>query len=135
MLACAQAAAQEVATPEVSNSGMDAPLFYQLLVGEMQLSGGSPAGAFEILLDAARRQGDEQLFQRAVEIALQSRAGDQALAAAQAWRTAKPRSTAPLRYQTQILLALNRHAELAEPLKAWVALAPADERPGLIASL
>ena len=131
----AQTIAADAAKPAPANSAMDAPLFYQLLIGEIELRSGRVANAYEVLLDAARRQGDETLFQRAVEIALQARAGDQALAGVQAWRTAKPRSVAPLRYQTQILLALNRPAEIAEPLTTWLALVPAPERPGLIAGL
>ena len=47
-----------------------------------------------------------------MEIALQARAGEQALEAARAWRAAKPTSLAPLRYQSQILLALNRVDDL-----------------------
>ena len=43
------------------------------------------------MLDAARRTSDEQLFRRATDIALQARAGDQALAAVRAWREARAR--------------------------------------------
>jgi tetratricopeptide (TPR) repeat protein len=116
-------------------SALDAPLFYQLLIGELELKEGRPGNAYQVMLDAARRQADDDLFQRAVEIALQSRAGEQALAAALAWREARPLSVAAMRYQVQILLALNRGDDLAEPLGAWLAAAPAMERPGLIASL
>ena len=119
----------------IKNSALDAPLFYQLLIGEIELSAGRAGNAYEVMLDAARRQNDESLYQRAVEIALQARAGDQALAAAQAWRTAKPTAVAPLRYITQILLALNKLDEVSEPLAAWLAAAPTMERPGLIAGL
>ena len=119
----------------IKNSTLDAPLFYQLLIGEIELSAGRAGNAYEVMLDAARRQNDESLYQRAVEIALQARAGDQALAAAQAWRTAKPTAVAPLRYITQILLALNKLDEVSEPLAAWLAAAPTMERPGLIAGL
>ena len=55
------------------------------------------------MLDAARRTKSEQLFQRATDIALQARAGDQALAAATAWRRALPQSQEALRYQVQFL--------------------------------
>ena len=145
-LACAAVAAQAPpgatdlaadAAPAapIENSALDAPLFYQLLIGEIELSAGRAGNAYQVLLDAARRQNDESLYQRAVEIALQARAGDQALAAAQAWRTAKPTALAPLRYITQILLALNKLDEVAEPLAAWLAAAPTMERPGLIAGL
>ena len=133
--AAAPAAAANVAPSPAVKSGLDAPLFYQLLIGEIELKSGRPGNAFEVILDAARRQADESLYQRAVEIALQARAGDQALTATQAWRNAKPQSVAALRYQVQILLAINKVDETAEPLAAWLAAAPVIERPGLIAGL
>ena len=128
-------AAAPAAAATAASSTLDAPLFYQLLIGEIELKSGRPGNAFEVILDAAKRQGDESLFQRAVEIALQARAGDQALAATQAWRSAKPQSVAVLRYQVQILLALNKLDDTAEPLAAWLANAPVIERPTLIAGL
>ena len=131
--ASAPAAAAEPAGP--LNSSLDAPLFYQLLIGEIELSAGRPGNAFEVMLDAAKRQGDDALYQRAVDIALQSRAGEQALAAARAWRTARPRLVAPARYESQILLALNRPDELAAPMAAWLEAVPTMARPDLIANL
>lgn len=127
--------AGSIAQETAQNSVMDAPLFYQLLIGEMELSAGRAGNAFEVILDAAQRHNDASLFQRAVEIALQARAGDQALAAARAWRKALPESTDSLRYQSQILLALNRPNDMVEPIAAWLASVPATERPGLIANL
>lgn len=117
------------------NSRLDAPLFYQLLIGEMQLQQGQPGAAYSLFLDAARRTRDEQLFRRAVDIALQGRAGDEALAAARSWRATLPASTEALRTQLQILGAMNRIADAAEPLSQLLALTPEAERPGLIASL
>ena len=133
----AQAGAQAPASasPPPTNSSLDAPLFYQVLIGEIELRSGRVANAFEVVLDAAKRQGDEALFQRATDIALQARAGEQALGAVQAWRSAKPRSISPLRYQTQILLAINRPADIADPLSVWLSLVPTMERPALIAGL
>jgi tetratricopeptide (TPR) repeat protein len=131
----ATVAAAAAASAPPTNSALDAPLLYQLLIGEIELKSGRPGNAYEVILDAARRQADESLFQRAVEIALQARAGDQALAATQAWRNAKPQSVAALRYQVQILLALNKIDETVEPLVAWLAAAPVIERPALIAGL
>src|SRR5512145_2750985 len=95
--AAAQSAPAEPAKPPVSNSAIDAPLFYQLLIGEIELSAGQAGNAYQIMLDAARRTRDELLFRRATEIALQARAGDQALAATKAWRTARPESLEPIR--------------------------------------
>ena len=66
---------------KVENSNLDAPLFYQLLLGEIELRDGQAGTAYQLMLDAANRAKDEQLFRRATEIALQARAGDQALAA------------------------------------------------------
>ena len=116
-------------------SGLDALLFYQLLIGELELQTGRPAVAVEVLLDAARRSRDEQLYQRAVEVALQARAGDQALAAARAWRIGLPESLMALRFQVQILAALGRTAESAEPIRSLLARAQGNERAGIMASL
>ena len=116
-------------------SALDAPLFYQILIGEIELRQGEPGAAFEVILDAARRTRDDGLFRRAVDIALQGRAGDQALAASRAWRSARPESQDALRLQLQVLLALNRPAEIAEPLKSLLDFTPAAERNALIALL
>ncbi len=121
--------------PPVVNSPIDAALFYQLLIGEIEANAGQAGNAYEIVLDAARRTRNEQLFRRATEIALRARAGDQALAATRAWRTARPESAEAIRLQLQILVALNRPADLAEPLRALLQVTPAAERAPLIASL
>ncbi|MBX3641872.1 MAG: tetratricopeptide repeat protein [Rubrivivax sp.] len=123
------------AKPPVLNSNLDAPLFYQLLIGEIELSDGQAGNAYQIMLDAARRGRDEQLFRRATEIALQARAGEQALAATRAWRTAHPQSLEAIRLQLQILLSLNRLNELGEPLHALLTATPVAERPAVIGAL
>ena len=134
--AVAQAAETAAAAPtELANSALDAPLFYHLLLGEMELSSGRAGNAFELILEAARRQADGVLFQRAIDIALQARAGDQALGASRAWRTALPESVDAVRYQFQILLALNRVDELAEPIATWLSRVAAAERVALITGL
>ena len=75
------------------------------------------------------------MFRRATEIALHARAGEQALTAVSAWRTAHPESLDALRLQLQILLSMNRTAELAEPLQALLAATPVAERESLIGGL
>jgi len=127
-------AASAPAKAEPENSSLDAPLFYQLLIGEIELSSGHPGSAYEVVLDAAKRTRDESLFQRACDIALQARAGEQALDAAKAWRQAAPESIDARRYQLQILIALNRAEEAGEPLKSWLAMTPPDQRPAMIAA-
>lgn len=116
-------------------SALDAPLFYQLLIGEMQLRSGQPGVAYGVILDAARRTKDEALFQRAMDIALQARAGDEALAATRAWRAALPQSSAALRAQLQILVALNRVAEAAEPLGVLLSVSDVQRQQSVIRSL
>ena len=130
-LAGAPAAAQAPA----GNSDMDGRLLFQLIIGELALSQGDAGTAYDWLLDAARRSKDEGLFRRTVDIALQARAGDQALAASRAWRLARPESLDALRVQMQILLALNRASEVTEPLRSLLEQTPAAERGGLIAAL
>ena len=50
------AAAQTVASNESSaNSGLDAQLFYQLLIGEIEFRSGEAGTAYQVLLDAARK--------------------------------------------------------------------------------
>jgi tetratricopeptide (TPR) repeat protein len=129
------ASAQSPAAAAPSPSALDAALFYQLLLGELDLRNGDPAAAYAKFIDVARRTRDEALFRRSVEVALQARSGDSALAAARAWRIALPESPDALRFELQILAVLNRGTEMAEPIKQLLATTPAAERPGVISSL
>ncbi len=131
--AAAPETAAEAAPP--ANSALDDRLFYQLLIGEMALNSGDAGSAYELMLDAARRTRDEALFRRAVDIALKARAGEQALAATRAWRTASPRSADALRLQLQILLLLNRPTAVGEPLKLLLAQTLPADLPDLISAL
>lgn len=129
----ASAASTAAAAPD--NSEMDAPLFYQLLVGELELRTGQAGVAYQVLLDAARRTKDETLFQRVVNIAVQARAGDQALIAAKAWRDAVPASLEAQQSTIQLLAVLNRPAEVVDPLRSLLALTPEPQRASVLASL
>jgi len=131
----APAAPDAATAPPVQNSTIDAPLFYQLLIGEIELSTGQAGTAYQIMLDAARRTGDDRLYRRATEIALQARAGEQALVATRAWRTARPASMEAIQLQLQILLSMNRIDELPEPMRALIAGTPAAERAAVIGAL
>ncbi len=129
------ALAQPAAPTAVENSALDAQLFYQLLIGEIELRSGEAGTAYQVVMDAARRSRDEQLFRRATEIALQARAGDQALSSVMAWRSALPHSVEAHRYLIQLLVALNRADEAVEPLRSLIQLTPESERPALILSM
>jgi len=119
--------------PAPQPSALTADLFYEILMGEMTARSGDPGSGYALVLDAARRLRDGKLFQRAVEIALQSRSGDAALAAARAWQETLPTSRDARRIELQILIALNRIGETVEPLRAEVAATSQIERPILMA--
>ncbi len=126
-------AAKAAAEPAPQPSALTADLFYEILMGEMTTRSGDPGSGYALVLDAARRLRDGKLFQRAVEIALQSRSGDAALAAARAWQETLPASRDARRIELQILIALNRIGETVEPLRAEVAATSQIERPLLMA--
>ena len=123
------------AQPPVQNSNLNAVLFYQLLLGELNVQAGEPGSGFAIILDAARKTKDEALFQRATELALQSRSGEAALQAARSWKSSLPHSQEANRYILQILLALNRTDEAGRALSATIASLPIQEQSATIASI
>ncbi len=137
------AVAQSTSTPPTTatipaatpSSNLDAALFYQLLQGEMQVTAGDPGAGFSLLLDAARKRKDGQIFRRAVEVALQSRSGEAALTAAQAWAQALPESVDAHRHVLQILLALNRPGETASALRNLLERSDAAERDAVISAI
>jgi tetratricopeptide (TPR) repeat protein len=128
----ASANTQASETDKVDNSAMTGELLYEILLGEMNLRQGEPAAGFSLLLDAAKKSNDVQLFDRAVEIALQARSGDGALLAARAWSQAWPQDRKANNQLLQILLAVNQISESLEPLKKEMALAPEAERDATI---
>ena len=126
---------KETKEVEIPSSVLDAQLFYQLLIGELSAGAGEPGPAVSLILDAAQKTNDVQLYQRATELALQSRSGEAALQAARSWKKAHPASMEANRYILQILLALNRVTESAEPLRVLLDLTPALERPQTLAAV
>jgi len=116
-------------------SALDAVLFYQILLGELNAGQGSPGSGFSILLDAARKTRDPTLFQRAVDIALQARSGEAALQAAQTWKREIPGAKEANRYVLQILLALNKVEEAGKALATSINELPNDEQSAAIGSI
>ena len=86
-------------------------------------------------MDAARKTKDEALYQRATELALQSRSGEAALQAARSWKSSLPESQEANRYILQILLALNKVEEAGQTLKSTLAGLPIEEQSSAIASV
>src|SRR6218665_1160824 len=99
------------ATDRRRKPARDAKLFYEIFLGELTTRMGDPGAGYALMLEAARRSADGQLYQRAADIALQSRSGEHALAAARAWKQALPQSREANRYLLPILVALTRIRE------------------------
>ena len=123
------------APPPVANSYLDGPLLYQLLLAEFALRESQPGDAVELMLEAARRNKDDALYRRALQIAVEAGAGDKALSITRSWRQTMPRSTEALRTEIQLLIAFDRVPDTAEPLKQLLSLSTPAERSALIASL
>jgi tetratricopeptide (TPR) repeat protein len=138
LLACGLGASAQTPDNKSSNSlssALDGELFYEILIGELNARDGEAGAAYALLLDAARKSNDSRLYQRAVDVALQARSGESALAAVRAWRQALPASREANRYLLQILIGLNRIGETLDPLKREVATANPKEQASVIATL
>lgn len=120
---------------EEQNSAMDGELFFQLMLGELNVVDGEPGAAYSIILDAARKTRDPKLYERAIRVALQARSGEPALQAARAWKQALPASREANRYILQLLLTLNRVTETLDPLKSDIASTTMTERASIISSV
>lgn len=127
--------AAQVKTAPPVNSQLDAGLFYELLVGELSAQANDNGTAFGLILNAARKSNSPVLYERAVNLALRERSGDSALEAAQSWAKAFPASLEANRYVFQILIGLNRIAEVQEPLRRTLAAMPTAERLTTISQL
>ncbi len=119
---------------KINNSAMSGELLYEILLGELNLRQGEPAAGFALLLDAARKTNDVQLYARAVDVALQARSGDGALMAARGWTQAAPQDRKANGQLLQILIALNQVTDSLGPLKKELSLVPEAER-GTVISL
>ncbi len=133
--AAAQTTPERVVRAEARQAAERGALFYETLLGELNVQAGQPQVGYALLLQAARRSGESPLYQRAVELALQSRSGEHALQAARAWKSAQPASDAANRYLLQIAIALNQIAETGPLLQQLLAQAPAGEVRPLLQAL
>lgn len=127
--------AQDTAPPDVSPtdatqaetpnaSALNAELFYDLFVGELSAMQGDTTNAVALMMEAARQSQSQQLYQRAAEMALQSRSGQIALMVANEWQKNFPQSREANRYLLQILLMLNRVSESQDALGREIAWTP-----------
>ncbi|MBK7025946.1 MAG: tetratricopeptide repeat protein [Polaromonas sp.] len=112
----------EQASAPIVNSAMDGELFFKILLGELSLLDDKPRDAYALILDSAKKSKDEQLFERAMGIALQARAGESALTVAKAWRVALPDSLDAVRAEFELTIALNKVDLQAKALDDYLAL-------------
>jgi tetratricopeptide (TPR) repeat protein len=125
-------AAPEAASEPIVPSKLDAELFNQLLLSEINARSAEPGTGFSLMLDAARKTNEAALYERAVDMAIQARAGDAALQAARAWRQAQPSSALASERTFQILVALTRLPESVEALRSALANTPPAQRSASI---
>lgn len=123
------AVAQSVTTGKTASS---AEIMYLVLVGEMQVAAQEAGVGYSLLLEAARKSADPDVYRRAVNVALESRSGDAAKEAARAWANAHPTSADPYRVLLQVMLASNEVAQSAAPLGKLLTVVPDGERNALI---
>jgi tetratricopeptide (TPR) repeat protein len=103
--------------PAEEQSALTPRMFYNVLVGELQLQQwqqNETTGLQEAwvpLFEAAVESKDERLFERALQIAVTGRDGRAALQVVRAWKQAHPLSSTANRNHIQVLLALNRAQE------------------------
>ena len=119
----------------INNSNMSGETAMQIMLGEMQVSRGDLGAGYALIMDAARKSGDESLYKRAVEIALSARDGNTALDGAKAWKKAFPLSRDANQHVLQIQVALNQLAESLMALRAYVQLSPESEQVLIINGL
>ncbi len=117
------------------NSALDAPTFYEILLGEIQAQSGQPGNAFELILDAAQRSQDDGLYRRAVEVAIQQRSPERALRAAQAWRTQSPDSIQANTTWVQLLIFTNQPDKIPAALSQVLKQLPEGRRVSTISEL
>lgn len=117
------------------SSSLDARLLYQLMTAELNYIDGNLNDAYILILKSAQQSGDPQLYERAVNIALQAKVTGSALTAAQEWKKADPTSRDANRYILDILISMQRYGQITDAAQSMIRLTPDEERPRFIAAL
>lgn len=125
-------ALQVTSVHKANPAASSAEIMYLVMLGEMQVRAGEAGVGYALMLEAARKSDDPELFRRAVNIALESRSGTAAVDAAQAWASALPASAEPHRVLIQMLISMGQIEDSAASLEKMLELTPASERDELI---
>jgi tetratricopeptide (TPR) repeat protein len=115
-----------------ANSALSGSMLYEILLAEISAYNGDASSAYQLMLNAAQKYRADQLFERAVEIALQARSGESALQAAQSWAHASPTSKDANHYLLQILIGLNRLQDTVGPIRRELTSRQPEQRAAAI---
>jgi len=125
----------QTAPADVVNSAMDSEEFYRLLIGELAYVDGAPGEAFNIYLEQARKTPSNQLFERAMRIALDARDVNAATKLAKEWAYRIPESAQAQNYTFQLLFGAKQYAQGMVSLQAFLKLSKEADRPSIILGL
>ncbi|MBI5330398.1 MAG: tetratricopeptide repeat protein [Betaproteobacteria bacterium] len=127
LVACAQTAA--VAQPEVVKPapGLDGPLLYQFLLGEIAGQRGELKLAADAYSDLADKIPDARIAKRATEIASYSRQPKLALKNALLWVELDPASAKGRQTVVSLLLSAGQVSDAKPHLDAWLRLGKPEE--------
>jgi tetratricopeptide (TPR) repeat protein len=110
-----QARAPQRPRDELPSVQLSSDLFYQLTSAELEFKAGRWQGAYTTLMKAAQQTRDPRIAQRAVEMALAAKRGEEALAAIRLWRELAPHSEEATEYFLGFMV-LGDQIEQAEPV-------------------
>lgn len=103
---------------------LDGELLFRLIVGEIAAQRGEAGTAYAEFMTVARRTRDPRPAHRAVEIAINARALDQALEAADLWHTLAPHNAEADQTYASLLVANGHHEKAFPVLQRQIAAAP-----------
>jgi len=121
-----EAVASEEKLPKVALTG---ELLYQLLKAELEYKDGNWEDPYAILMRAARQTRDPRLAQRAAEMALGAKQGEQAKAAVSLWRALAPDSEEAAQYYLGFAVMADRLDEAEAIFKRQLDEATPATRP------
>ncbi len=109
--------------------------FYSTLTGEIASRTGHPEVAYAELLRAARDMDSDDLFERAVAVALGAGHPHEALTAVDIWRDMQPRSLRAQAWRVHLLLGLKRDDDAVAASARLLAMTPQQQREQTVVAL
>ena len=130
------AVTQAAPTPRMrDNAEQQARWFYSTLTGEIAARTGHPEVAYAELVRAARDMNSDDLFERAVAVALRAGHPHEALTAVDIWRDMQPRSLRAQAWRVHLLLGLRRDDDAVAATTRLLAMTPQEQRAQTVVAL